>query len=303
MSNAPLDFDLQNSEQSLSTLLTCHSKTLAKILKLDSGSARIDVQCLLQTVLQANRAYLLSHPEQHLSDEQYEQYRSLLGRRLRGEPVAYLLATREFYGLPFKVSPATLIPRPETELLVELALQRIPSAPSPTKKEGQFRILDLGTGSGALALSIAHVRPNIEVTAVDSSPSALKVARENAQRLDINNVQFITSDWFAALQDKRFDLIVANPPYIAINDVHLSQGDVRFEPRSALVSGADGLDDIRHICTHANAHLKPDGWLLLEHGYNQAKQVRTLLRQAGSTCVFSERDLSGIERVSGGKQI
>jgi len=310
MSNASLDFDLQKSERSLGTLLNFHYKTLEKVLKLDSGSARIDVQCLLQTVLQVNRAYLLGHPEQHLNDDQHEQYISLLERRLKGEPIAYLLATREFYGLPFKVSPATLIPRPETELLVELALQRIPSVPPhlpPIEKswcrneKGKFRVLDLGTGSGALALSIAHARPNVEVVAVDSSADALKVARENTQRLNINNVQLIVSDWFSALQGKRFDLIVANPPYIAINDEHLFQGDVRFEPRSALTSGADGLDDIHHISTHAKAHLEPGGWLLLEHGYNQASKVRSLMQQAGFTSIFSEQDLSGIERVSGGK--
>jgi len=301
MSNSALDFALQNSERSLGAILNFHSKTLGEILKLDSVSARIDVQCLLQTILQVNRAYLLSHPEQHLNDKQYEQYRSLLVRRLRGEPIAYLLTTREFYGLPFKVSPATLIPRPETELLVELALHHIPCPTSTTRKEKPFRILDLGTGSGALALSIAHARPNVEVVAVDSSHGALEVARENAQHLNINNVQLIISDWFTALQGKRFDLIVANPPYIAINDVHLSQGDVRFEPRSALISGTDGLDDIRHISTHAKAHLEPDSWLLLEHGYNQGAQVRSLMQQAGFTNIFSEQDLSGIERVSGGK--
>jgi len=310
MDDAPLNFDLHNSERSLGTLINIHSKTLAKILETDSSSARIDVQCLLQTAIQVNRSYLFSHPEQNLNDEQYEQYMSLFGRRLRGEPIAYLLAIREFYGLPFKVSPATLIPRPETELLVEVALNHIPSTSSHIEasekivlpnKEDKFRVLDLGTGCGALALSIARARPNAEVVAVDSSPDALEIARENAQRLNINNVQFLISDWFSALQDKHFDLIVANPPYIAINDVHLSQGDVRFEPRCALVSGGDGLDDIRHICTQAKVHLNPGSWLLLEHGYNQASQVRSLMQQAEFSNTFSEQDLSGIERVSGGR--
>jgi release factor glutamine methyltransferase len=162
------------------------------------------------------------------------------------------------------------------------------------------RILDMGTGSGAIALSIAHARPNAEVVAVDSSSAALEVAQFNAQRLNLGNVRLLHSDWFGALQGERFDIIVSNPPYIAADDAHLTQGDVRFEPPSALASGADGLDDIRRICAQAKAHLNPGAWLLLEHGYDQAAQVRALLQQAGFTEVFSARDLAGIERVSGG---
>ena len=218
---------------------------------------------------------------------------ALLERRLGGEPIAYLLGEREFYGLTFKVSPATLIPRPETELLVELALQRIPQL-------GARRVLDLGTGSGAIALSIAHARPNAEVVAVDASAAALEVAQFNTQQLALGNVRLLQSDWYAALHGERFDMIVSNPPYIAAGDAHLAQGDVRFEPSSALVSGTDGLDDIRRICAQAKAHLKSKGWLLFEHGYDQAAPVRALLRQAGFAEVFSARDLAGIERVSGG---
>ncbi len=293
-------------------VLQQHSKRLEAALNLDSGSARIEVQSLLQAVLQADRAWLLAHSEHLLDDEQYARYKALLERRLCGEPIAYLLGSREFFGLNFKVSPATLIPRPETELLVELALQRcgrvaalppgthrpppcggIPRLPSP-------RILDLGTGSGAIALSIAHVRPDVEVVAVDASEAALEVARENALRLNIGNVRLLRSDWFSVLRGEHFDLIVSNPPYVAANDAHLAQGDLRFEPRAALASGADGLDDIRRICAQAKAHLNPDGWLLFEHGHDQAERVRTLLLQAGFAGIFSARDLAGIERVSGG---
>jgi release factor glutamine methyltransferase len=293
-----------DSTLTLSLLLQHHSKALQTALNLDSNSARIEVQSLLQAVLQVNRAWLLSHPEQVLNDGQLSRYTALFERRLNGEPIAYLLASREFYGLNFKVTPATLIPRPETELLVELALQRIPqplpSSPSQGSGMNKFRVLDLGTGSGAIALSIAHSRPDAEVVAVDASQDALAVARENAQRLNTGNVRLLRSDWFSALHGEHFDLIVANPPYIAADDAHLAQGDLRFEPRSALASGADGLDDIRHICAQAKAHLDPGGWLLMEHGYDQAERVHTLLQKAGFTGVFSARDIAGIERVSGG---
>jgi len=265
---------------------------------------------LLQQVLGVSRAHLLAHPEQVLDETQATRYRALLQRRLAGEPLAYILGEREFFGLNFKVTPATLIPRADTELLVELALARIPP-PSPgltatlsrERERGWgrgFRVLDLGTGSGAIALSIAHARPDIEVTAVDASPEALDVARENARRLNLSNARLLHSDWFAALAGERFDLIVSNPPYIAENDAHLAQGDLRFEPRGALASGADGLDDIRHIVAGAKQHLVPGGWLLFEHGYDQAARVRELLLQWGYAGVFSARDLAGIERVSGG---
>jgi release factor glutamine methyltransferase len=297
-----------SSGRTVAELLKHGSMQLQAALNLDSSSARIEVQCLLQTVLQVNRAYLLTHPEQLLNADQQARYAALFERRLRGEPIAYILGEREFYGLNFKVTPATLIPRPDTELLVELALQRIPSPGlSATRSRergwgrgGGFRVLDLGTGSGAIALSIAHARPDAEVTAVDASPEALELAQLNAQRLNLDNVRFLCSDWFSSLLNERFDIIVSNPPYIAADDMHLSQGDVRFEPISALASGADGLDDIRCIAAQAQAHLNGNGWLLFEHGYDQAARVRVLLQQAGFTAVFSARDLSGIERVSGG---
>ncbi len=283
-----------SSGRTVAELLKHDSSQLQSALNIDFVSARIEVQCLLQAVLQVNRAYLLTYPEQPLNDEQQARYAALFERRLRGEPIAYLLASREFYGLDFKVSSATLIPRPDTELLVELALQRI-------TQQGGCRVLDMGTGCGAIALSIAHARPNAEVVAVDASTAALEVAQLNVQRLNLNNVRLLHSNWFSSLLNDRFDIIVSNPPYIAAGDVHLSQGDVRFEPSSALVSGVDGLDDIRCITAQAQAHLNDNGWLLFEHGYDQAAQVRVLLQQAGFTEVFSACDLAGIERVSGGR--
>ena len=293
----------------IQSILTRDKASLEVALSLDSSTARIEVQCLLQHVLQVNRAYLLTYPERPLNGEQQACYASLLARRMNGEPIAYILGEREFFGLDFRVTPATLIPRPDTELLVELALQRIPSPGlsatlSRERERGWgrgFRVLDLGTGSGAIALSIAHARSDAEVTAVDASNEALEVAQNNAQRLNIPNTRFVHSDWFSALQGEHFDLIVSNPPYIEDADAHLEQGDLRFEPRSALASGSDGLDDIRRIIADAKTHLNADGWLLLEHGFDQAERVRELLSLAGYAEVFSAHDLGGIERVSGGR--
>jgi len=278
----------------LGELLKSGSKQLEVALALDPSSARIEVQCLLQAVLCVNRAYLLTHPERILNPDELARYSELLMGRLNGEPVAYLLGQREFYGLALKVTPDTLIPRPDTELLVELALQRIPPY-------GATRILDMGTGSGAIAIVIADQRPDVEVVAVDASTAALKVAEENVQRLQTNNVRLMLSDWFAQLDGDRFDIIVSNPPYIEADDIHLQQGDVRFEPLSALISGSDGLDDIRRIAADAKVHLAAGGWLLLEHGYDQAERVRLLLLQAGFHKVSSVRDLAGIERVTLGQ--
>jgi release factor glutamine methyltransferase len=318
--------------------LTQDSAVLESALSLDSATARTEAQMLLQRALTVSRAHLLAHPEQVLDEAQAAAYRALLQRRVAGEPVAYILGEREFFGLKFKVTAATLIPRPETELLVELALQRIPPAATLSRERERgwgrgFRVLDLGTGCGALALAIACMRPDAEVTAVEASPEALAVARENVRRLlersdahqttvrdkhvearqsvhvstgstrtdfVAGSVSLLQSDWFSALEGQRFDLIVSNPPYIAGDDAHLAQGDLRFEPRAALASGADGLDDIRRIIAGAKAHLNPGGWLLFEHGYDQAAPTRELLRQAGFGEVFSARDLAGIERASGG---
>jgi release factor glutamine methyltransferase len=265
------------------------------MLALETSTARIEVQCLLQRVLHVPRVYLLAHPERSLTETEFMHYNTLLQRRLKGEPIAYILGEREFFGLNLKVTPATLIPRPDTELLVELALQRLPV-------NKPCAVLDLGTGTGAIALAIAHARPQDAVLACDASIGALDVAKENAHALDLRNVKFVQSNWFAAVGEQRFDLIVSNPPYIAEGDPHLAQGDVCFEPVSALISGIDGLDDIRHIITQSSAYLLPGGWLLLEHGYDQAERVRDLLQQAEFNAVFSACDLAGIERVSGGRK-
>lgn len=284
--NVPMSASIQD-------ILRIDGKQLETVLGLDSHSARIEVQCLLQAVLRVNRAWLLSHPEQSLTADQHARYIALFKRRLDGEPVAYLLGEREFYGMLFKVTPATLIPRPETELLVDLALQRIP-------QKKTCRVLDLGTGSGAIALSIAFARPGAEVVAVDMSVAALEVAQFNARKFNLANVRLFHSDWFAALPGERFDIIVSNPPYIASAHPALERGDLRFEPGTALVAGAGGWSCIRHICAEAKSHLNHEGWLLFEHGYEQAAGARAMLQQAGFSAVFSAIDLAGIERVSGG---
>jgi release factor glutamine methyltransferase len=276
-------------------LLSGDAAKLAAALALDVTDARFEVQYLLQHVLKKPRAWLLAHPEHVPSAAELVIYERLLQRRLQGEPIAYILGEREFFGLNFRVTPATLIPRPETELLVELALQHIPL-------QQPKRVLDLGTGSGAVALAIAHARPGSAVTATDASPTALVIAQENAQLLDIGNVHFLNSNWFDGLAElQRFDLIVSNPPYVATDDPHLRKGDLPFEPISALASGADGLEDIRRIVSQAPDHLQPGGWLLLEHGYDQASAVRELLLRTGLVEAFSVPDLSGIERISGGR--
>lgn len=252
----------------------------------------VDARILLREASGATAAQLIAFQERPLAPEAASLYLQWLERRLSGEPVAHILGEREFYGRSFRVSPATLIPRPETELLVELALHQTAGQPQP-------RILDLGTGSGAIAVSIALEMPHAQVTAVDFSPAALEVAQANALALGAR-VDFHSGNWFAALGPERFNCIVSNPPYIAEADPHLQQGDLRFEPITALASGADGLNDICHIIHAAPGHLEPGGWLLLEHGYDQAEAVRALLEDAGFLGVQSWHDIAGIERVSGG---
>ena len=252
----------------------------------------VDARILLREASGATAAQLIAFQERPLAPEAASLYLQWLERRLSGEPVAHILGEREFYGRSFRVSPATLIPRPETELLVELTLHQTAGQPQP-------RILDLGTGSGAIAVSIALEMPHAQVTAVDFSPAALEVAQANALALGAR-VDFHSGNWFAALGPERFNCIVSNPPYIAEADPHLQQGDLRFEPITALASGADGLNDICHIIHAAPDHLEPGAWLLLEHGYDQAEAVRALLEDAGFLGVQSWHDIAGIERVSGG---
>lgn len=254
----------------------------------------VDARVLLCHVIGRNAAYVAAHPEVQFRAAEHEAYAALVDRRAQGEPVAYLTGEREFYGRPFKVTPAVLIPRPETELLVDLALERVPQdAPS--------RVVDLGTGSGCVALSIASERSHSKILALDQSLDALAVARRNAVAAHVGNVAFLQSDWCSALREERFDVIVANPPYIATGDRHLDEGDVRFEPRIALEGGADGLDAVRLIVTQAKDHLEPDGWLLFEHGHDQGTRARDLLQNAGYAEIFTAHDLAGIDRVSAGR--
>ena len=263
--------------------------TVAELMRACEIDA-IDARVLLRTALAVSDAYLIAHAADEISAHPAAEFRAMAARRAAGEPVAYIVGEREFYGHVFKVTPAVLIPRPETELLVELALQREPR-----------RVLDLGTGSGCIAISIALARPSAQVIALDQSPAALAVARDNAARRNAQPVTVEAGNWFDAVQGERYDLIVSNPPYVAAGYAHLTQGDLRFEPASALAAGADGLDDIRLIVAGAPAHLTPGGTLLFEHGYDQAPRCRELLLQAGFCDVQSWRDLAGIERVSGGR--
>ncbi|MBS1246154.1 MAG: SAM-dependent methyltransferase [Proteobacteria bacterium] len=259
-----------------------------------SPSPRLDAEVLLMHVTGLTRTALITRAQEPLLPEHDERLHMLLTRRARGEPIAYLTGRREFWSLDLCVTPDVLIPRPETELLVEQALAHIP-------EDAEWTVADLGTGSGAIALAIATERPHCRLIATDSSAAALAVARANATRLGIAKVEFWHGEWLKPLAGMRFDVIVSNPPYVRANDPHLTQGDVRFEPESALVAGADGLDAIRRIAVDALSCLRPGGWLLLEHGYDQAKAVRALLEIHGYDAVASCRDTAGHERVTAGR--
>jgi release factor glutamine methyltransferase len=304
-------------------VLAIAAKDIGFALKLEIADAKLEAQLLLQHVLNENRAWLIAHQNDALQANSHAAYRALINRRVNGEPIAYILGVREFYGLKLKVTVDTLIPRADTETLVEAALAKIPqnentsSASFPRRRESmlnlnkkmdsrlrgndELRILDLGTGTGAIALAIAKHRSQAHLTALDASQAALGIAIENAETLNITNVKFVLSDWFSAIQNEKFDVIVSNPPYIEATDSHLKQGDLRFEPLAALASGADGLDDIRTIIQNAPQHLNPHGWLLLEHGYNQADKVALLLKQAGFVEISHAKDLAGINRVTIGR--
>lgn len=258
----------------------------------DSPTPRLDAEWLLADILGKSGSYLRTWPEREVAVADICRFEAALARRRQGEPVAHILGRQGFWHLELEVSADTLIPRPETELLVEHAL----TLPLPSRAE----VLDLGTGSGAIALALAAERPAWQVVAVDRVPEALTLAERNRSRLALDNVQLLQGSWLQPVLGRQFHLIVSNPPYVCAADPHLQQGDVRFEPLSALVAGADGLDDLRQIVAGAPAALAPTGWLLLEHGYDQAAAVRELLQQRGFCEVFSLRDLGGHERVTGG---
>jgi release factor glutamine methyltransferase len=259
-----------------------------------AGLSRIDARALLRSASSLSDTELIAFREREIAGDAWQRYTGMVARRAAGEPIAYLTGTREFYGLELHVTPAVLIPRPETELLVEWALERMPVL-------RPCRVLDLGTGSGAIAIAIAHKRRNAEIVATDISQNALAVARANAERRGVAHVQFVQSDWFTALAGQRFDIILSNPPYVAAGDPHLGQGDLRFEPPAALSAGADGMASIRTIAATARDHMTRGALLVIEHGYDQASLCRQLLARSGFVGVVSRCDLAGIERVTGGE--
>jgi len=262
--------------------------------RLSAGeSPKRDAEILLGFVTGRSRTFIMAFGETSLTASELEQLEALLARREQGEPVAYLVGEREFWSLPLSVSPATLIPRPDTECLVEQALLRLPASPQ--------KALDLGTGTGAVALAIASERPDCQLIGVDLQPEAVKLAQHNAQKLAITNASFVQGSWFAPVGGQQFAVIVSNPPYLDAADPHLAEGDVRFEPASALVADNAGLADLQTLIEHAPQHLLPGGWLLLEHGWQQAQQVQLLFRQAGYHQVATVKDYGGNDRVSLGQ--
>lgn len=259
-----------------------------------SPSARLDAETLLCHVLQCNTAHLAAWPEKSLGQNEEQRFNELVQQRAAGRPVAYLTGRKEFWSLELKVNENTLIPRPETELLVETVLETF-------SDRSRLRLVDLGTGSGAIAIALAHEKPDWDITATDITSGALAIATENADTHDIETIDFIQSNWFASLTGETFDIIVSNPPYIAEQDRHLELGDLRSEPRSALASGEDGMDDIERIVNQSIHHLNEDGWLFLEHGYDQKKIVFDCLANSGFTGISQRQDLSGNPRLSFGQ--
>jgi len=282
-----------NAVVTIASLLAEATQRIATANALAPREARLEARVLLAHALGVDQAWLIGHDRDIPTSAQQDRIAALISRRAEGEPVAYILGEREFYGRRFKVTPDVLIPRPDTELLVDAALEKLP-------QDRPAHILDLGTGSGAIAITLALQRPFSKVLAVDASSEALAVAQENAYQLGAPNVECIASNWYTVLDVKNFDIIVSNPPYIAAPDPHLTSGDLRFEPHQALASGADGLNDLRQIISGAPAHLTEDGWLLLEHGYDQACAVTALLQHHGFDAIRTLQDLAGHDRVSVG---
>ena len=274
---------LRQAEQSLATV---------------SDSARLDAEVLLATVLDKNRSYFIAFPEHVLSDIQHAEFQHLLTKRQNGQPIAHITGQREFWSLELDVNEHTLIPRPDTEVLIEFVLQQFP--------QQSLNVADLGTGSGAIAIALSSEKPDWHIVATDKSEQALETAQNNAKKHNCQHIDFRQGSWFEALGTQlpdsgRFDLIISNPPYIPEQDPHLQQGDVRFEPVSALASGSDGLDDIRHLIKQAPNHLSKNGWLILEHGYDQKQAIYQLFSQAGYEHIVQIDDYAGNPRVSAGQ--
>ncbi len=281
------------SEPAIGSVLARAQKLLAR---LPETHPTLEASVLLGRVLDCSRSHLLAWPDRVLSARQMQRFEHDLRRRLQGEPVAYILGRREFWSLELEVTRDTLIPRPETELLVELALRLLPA-------DQPCRILELGTGSGAIAAALASERPCWSITAGEHSAAALAVAERNFRRLRLENIRALRSDWCAGLEsESRFHLIISNPPYVPEQDPHLGQGDLQWEPMRALAGGPDGLTEIRRIAATAPRHLRPRGWILLEHGYDQGAALRRLLRAGAMTRIATYRDLAGIERATLGRQ-
>lgn len=276
------------------TIKQCLDQAQQKLPNSQDTPSKLEAEILLAFVLEKPRSFLYTWPEQTVEAAQLARFNELVERRSLGEPIAYITGTREFWGLSLKVTPDTLIPRPETERLVEIALSHIPV-------NEPWHVADLGTGSGAIALAIASERRNVNVDASDISESAISVARENASKLALKNVHFHVGRWFAAFNSPQFNIIISNPPYVADQDPHLTQGDLRFEPMHALSSGVDGLNDIREIIKTAKEHLLIGGWLLLEHGYDQGNAVIDLFEQSGYSEVQCFQDYGDRERATIGR--
>lgn len=263
-------------------------------LQNSSDSALLDAEILLCLVLKKNRSHLRAWPEKELSSEQQQQFQTLIRQRALGTPISHITGSKEFWSRDFKVTPDVLIPRPDTELLIERALDLLPA-------QQHCKILDLGTGSGIIAITLAAERPNWQVIACDKSLKALAIAQENAENLEIKNVQFSLSDWFEQIPETTFDLIVSNPPYIAADDPHLQQGDVRFDPDSALIAEQKGLKDIEYIADQARYYLNSKGHILIEHGYDQQQAVQTIFQRFAYNNIQTYTDLAGLPRATYGQ--
>lgn len=274
-------------------LLSFATEQISGRLNGDSDTAKLDAEILLAFCLNKNRSWLFTWPDKELPPAELADFNTLLQRRITGEPVAHITGQREFWSLPLNITKDTLIPRPDTELMVEQILAQYPA-------DSDITLADLGTGSGAIALALASERPNWKITATDLSAAALDVARLNALQLNLHNIEFKPGSWFEPLGNKTFDIITSNPPYIAEQDPHLSEGDVRFEPLSALASGRDGLDDIRHICEQARQHLKHKGMLIIEHGFDQKAEMQEIFTVSGYKNISQYHDLSNNPRLTSG---